>query len=210
MRTRFLAVLAVVMLVLPFGSTFAQEETIVDIAAGNEDFSTLVSLVEAAGLGETLATEELTVFAPTNAAFEELPEIVVTYLTENPDVLTQVLTHHVVAGTVMSTDLETGEVASLEGSPISVNVSDMGVAVDTANVVTADIEAANGVVHVIDTVILPDFELPEVDPLAISENIVIAGSSTVFPVTERVSDIFNQAGFGGTSHCRQHRHWCGL
>ncbi len=197
MKNRIFAVLAILMLALPFTGVLAQDQTIVDIAAGNEDFSTLVSLVEAAGLAETLATEELTVFAPTNDAFAALPGFVVEYLGNNPDMLTAVLTHHVVAGTVMSTDLSEGDVPSLQGSPITVSLS-MGVTVDTANVVTADIEASNGVIHVIDTVILPDFELPEVDPLAISDNVIVAGSSTVFPVTERMADLFGQEGFGGT------------
>ncbi|MBZ0283750.1 MAG: phosphate ABC transporter substrate-binding protein PstS family protein [Anaerolineae bacterium] len=81
---------------------------------------------------------------------------------------------------------------------MQVTVSDAGVKVNSANVVTTDIEASNGVIHVIDSVILPNIELPAVDPLAVSDNIIAAGSSTVYPVTERMADLFNQEGFGGT------------
>lgn len=197
MKTRFLAVLAVLMLVLPFGGVLAQDGTIVDLAAGNEDLSTLVELVQAAGLAETLASDELTVFAPTNEAFGALDGFVVEYLQNNPDALTAVLTHHVVGGTVMSGDLSEGDVASLQGSPLSVMLGDE-VMVDGATVVTADVAASNGVVHVIDSVLLPDFALPAVDPLEFSENVIAAGSSTVFPVTERMADLFNDQGFGGT------------
>ncbi len=178
----------------------AQMQSIVEIAVGNEDFSTLVELVTAAGLVDALSGEgPFTVFAPTNAAFAELPEAVVNYVVSNPDVLTSILTYHVVAGKVMSTDLMDGmTAATLQGGEISVTIDDMGVRIDGVDVVSADIEASNGVIHVIDQVLLPEFTLPEVDPLGVSDNIIIAGSSTVFPVTERMADLFNQEGFAGT------------
>lgn len=194
-------IVAVLVLILTVSVTgvFAQEGTIVDVAAGNEDFSTLVSLVQAAGLAETLAGEgPFTVFAPTNEAFAALPEAVVAYLGANPDALTRVLTYHVVAGAVMAADVATGEVATVEGSTIDLLVSDAGVKVNNANVVAADVTASNGVIHVIDAVILPEFALPEVDPLSVVDNIIIAGSSTVYPVSERMGDLFNEQGFGGT------------
>lgn len=199
MKNRIIAVLAVLMLVLPFSGIMAQDQSIVEIAAGNEDFSTLVSLVQAAELVDALSAEgPLTVFAPTNAAFEALPAAVIDYLANTPEALVSVLTHHVVEGAVLSTDLAEGDVPSLQGSPITVSFIGGGVQVDGANVVTADLVASNGVIHVIDSVILPDFELPAVDPLAISDNVIAAGSSTVFPVTERMADLFNQEGFAGT------------
>jgi phosphate transport system substrate-binding protein len=99
----------------------------------------------------------------------------------------------------MSTDLSDGlTAATLQGGEVTFAVSDMGVTVDGAAVTAADIAASNGVIHVIDTVILPAFELPAVDPLAVTGNIIVAGSSTVFPVSERMADLFEQDGFTGT------------
>lgn len=201
MKNRLLVLAAVLMLLVPFVGVAAQDQTIVDIAAGNADFSTLVDLVTAAGLAETLAGEgPFTVFAPTNDAFAALPAPVVAYLTSEAgkDTLTSILTYHVVAGKVMSADVTTGDVASVEGDAISIVVDDMGVQVENANVVAADIEASNGVIHVIDAVILPDIELPEVDPLIVSGDIITAGSSTVFPLTEAVAARFNAEGYTGT------------
>lgn len=192
-------IIGILLLVATFSSVAAQDGTIVDVAAGSEDFSTLVSLVQAAGLAETLAGEgPFTVFAPTNEAFAALPQPVIDYLGSNTELLTRVLTYHVVPAAVMSADASTMMAASVEGSELNIVVDDMGVHVDNATVVTADIAASNGVIHAIDTVLIPPITLPEVDPLAVTENIVVAGSSTVFPVTERMADLFNQDGFGGT------------
>ena len=105
MKKQLMSLVAVLVLAVAAMGVSAQDEgTIVDVAAGDENFSTLVSLVEAAGLVETLSdTEaEFTVFAPTNDAFAALPEFVVEYLQNNPDLLTQVLTYHVVDGAVTS------------------------------------------------------------------------------------------------------------
>ncbi len=200
MKMKVAVLFAVLMLVMSAFGVAAQDQTIVDIAAGNEDFSTLVSLVQAAGLADALATTDgLTVFAPTNEAFAKLPAVVVEYVTANPELLTQVLQYHVVAGKVMSADLSDGmKAATLQGDELTFAVSGAGVKVDGANVVTADIEASNGVIHVVDTVLIPPVTLPEVDPLAVTGNIVIAGSSTVYPVTERLADLFNKDGFVGT------------
>lgn len=132
--------------------------TIVDVASGNPDFSTLVAAVGAAGLVETLSGEgPFTVFAPTNDAFAALPAGLVDklLLPENKDVLTQILTYHVVSGAVMAADVVAGDVPSVEGSNIAVTTNDGGVQVNGANVTTADIVASNGVIHVIDAVILP-------------------------------------------------------
>jgi uncharacterized surface protein with fasciclin (FAS1) repeats len=134
--------------------------TIVDIAAGNPDFSTLVAAVQAAGLAETLAGEgPFTVFAPTNAAFAALPAGTLDslLLPENKDQLTAILTYHVVPGKVMAADLPATatDVATVNGKNVSVVAGAEGATVNTAKVVTADIEASNGVIHVIDTVILP-------------------------------------------------------
>lgn len=132
---------------------------IVDIAASNDDFSTLVAAVTAAELVETLKGEgPFTVFAPTNAAFDALPDGTVASLLEPDakDALTGVLTYHVVAGAVMSESLagQKIDVETVQGGTISIDGTD-GVTVNGVNVVTADIVATNGVIHVIDGVLLP-------------------------------------------------------
>jgi uncharacterized surface protein with fasciclin (FAS1) repeats len=135
----------------------AEAGDIVAVASGNPDFSTLVAAVAAAGLVETLQGEgPFTVFAPTNAAFDALPEGLLEklLLPENVGVLTSILTYHVVAGKVMSTDVTAGDVPSVEGSTIAVT-TDGGVKVNGANVVAVDVAASNGVIHVIDAVIVP-------------------------------------------------------
>jgi uncharacterized surface protein with fasciclin (FAS1) repeats len=128
---------------------------IVDIAASNEDFSTLVAAVQAAGLVETLkGPGPFTVFAPANGAFAKLPPGTITTLLQNIPQLTRILAYHVVAGKFTQADLRNQSAAtSLEGSPIPLDFSE-GFEVKNATVVAADIEADNGVIHVIDTVIL--------------------------------------------------------
>ncbi len=199
-KARSFLVAVALMVAMVFSSVAAQSQSIVEIAAGNEDFSTLVSLVQAAGLVEVLSGEgPFTVFAPTNEAFAAIPSFVVDYLLANTDVLTEILTYHVVAGKVMSSDVAEGSVQTVNGDSIRVTLMDGAVKLDSvATVVAADIEASNGVIHVIDTVILPEITLPEIDALSVSDNIIVAGSSTVYPVTERMADIFNQDGFAGT------------
>ena len=131
---------------------------IVDTAVGAGDFTTLVAAVEAAGLVDTLKGDgPFTVFAPTDAAFAALPEGTVETLLkpENKDQLVAILTYHVVPGKVMSTDLsDDRKAATVQGGEITIDL-DNGVMVDEATVVTADIEADNGVIHVIDKVIMP-------------------------------------------------------
>jgi uncharacterized surface protein with fasciclin (FAS1) repeats len=139
--------------------------TIVDVAAGSEDFSTLVAAVEAAGLVETLSGEgPFTVFAPTNEAFDALPEGVLDalLLPENEAVLTSILTYHVVPGEVTSDMISDGDVATVEGQTVAISTAD-GVTVNGAVVTTADVEASNGVIHVIDAVLIP----PDVDPASL-------------------------------------------
>lgn len=137
----------------------AQDSDIVDLAVATDDLSTLVTAVKTAGLVETLKGDgPFTVFAPTNAAFEALPEGVLEMLLkpENKDKLTAVLTYHVVPAEVMSDDLEDGmKAGTVEGSNATISIKYGDVMVDNANVVMADIDATNGVVHVIDAVILP-------------------------------------------------------
>ena len=131
--------------------------TIVDVASANPDFSTLVAAITAAGLGETLSGEgPFTVFAPTNEAFAALPAGVLDalLLPENKDALTKILTYHVVPGSVMAADIADGDVATVEGQNVTLSTAD-GVTVNGATVVTADIVTDNGVIHVVDAVLVP-------------------------------------------------------
>lgn len=131
---------------------------IVDTAVGAGDFNTLVAAVQAAGLVETLKGDgPFTVFAPTDAAFAALPEGTVETLLkpENKDQLIAILTYHVVPGKVMSTDLQDDMMATtVQGTDIMIDL-DNGVMINDASVAAADIAASNGVIHVIDKVILP-------------------------------------------------------
>ncbi len=132
--------------------------SISEIAASNSSFKTLTAALKAAGLDKTLASGgPYTVFAPTDEAFAALPEGTVEQLLmpENREALVQLLTYHVVQGEKTSSTLKSGETQTLEGTPVQVNVSSKGVMVNGANVVQADIEASNGVIHVIDKVIMP-------------------------------------------------------
>ena len=129
--------------------------TIVDIAVGNPDFSILVSAVTAAGLVDTLSGDgPFTVFAPTDDAFRSLPADTLDALLLDVDQLTSVLTYHVVSGKVASTDLVNGPVPTLNGADVTVDLTD-GVKINDANVIIPDIEASNGIIHVIDKVLLP-------------------------------------------------------
>ena len=129
---------------------------IVDTAIEAGSFTTLIAAVQAAGLEDTLRGEgPFTVFAPTDEAFAALPEGTIEGLLADPEALAAILTYHVVAGKVMSGDLSDGMMAAtVNGGEITIMTTD-GVMVNDANVVTADIETSNGVIHVIDKVILP-------------------------------------------------------
>jgi len=129
---------------------------IVDTAVDAGSFSTLVTAVQAAGLVETLKSDgPFTVFAPTDEAFAKLPAGTLDSLLQDKEALTKVLTYHVVPGRVMAADVAgLSSAETVQGQSISIDTSS-GVKVDDANVVKADIVASNGVIHVIDTVILP-------------------------------------------------------
>ena len=135
---------------------------IVSLAEETEELSTLYAAIQAADLVDVLQSDgPFTVFAPTNAAFDALPDGTLEYLLqpENRDELVNILTYHVVAGEVMSGDLSDGMTAeTVEGSEVTISVNNYGVSVNDAGVVTADIEASNGVIHVIDALILPPEE----------------------------------------------------
>jgi uncharacterized surface protein with fasciclin (FAS1) repeats len=132
--------------------------TIVEVAAGNDSFKTLVAAIQAAGLVETLSGKgPFTVFAPTDKAFEALPKGTVENLLkpENKAKLQKVLTYHVVAGEVTSKMVKPGDVKTVEGSSVKISVNSDKVKVGRANVIAVDVDASNGVIHVIDKVLLP-------------------------------------------------------
>ncbi|MFN3257721.1 MAG: fasciclin domain-containing protein [Ilumatobacter sp.] len=140
--------------------------TIVDVAVGAGSFETLVAAVTAAGLVETLSGEgPFTVFAPTDEAFAALPEGLVEalLLPENVDALTAILTYHVLGAEVPSSDVAPGAVATVQGEEITLSVDGETVMVNDATVVAVDVEASNGVIHVIDSVLVP----PSIDPTAL-------------------------------------------
>ncbi len=145
---------------LALSSTAAMAKDIVDTAVSNGQFQTLVAAVQAAGLVDVLKGDgPFTVFAPTDDAFAKLPDGTVENLLkpENKDQLVAVLTYHVVPGKVMSTDVAGKKLsaATAQGSEVDIDATN-GVMVDGAKVIAADVEASNGVIHVIDTVILPN------------------------------------------------------
>ena len=156
-----LAAAALVAAPLALGAGLAHAKDIVDTAASAGSFKTLVAAIEAAGLAETLkGPGPFTVFAPTDEAFAKLPAGTVETLLkpENKDKLVQILTYHVVPGKVMSGDVagKSTEAKTVEGSTLEVDAREGGVMVDEARVVQADIAADNGVIHVIDTVVMPN------------------------------------------------------
>lgn len=137
-------------------SAFAsQAADIVDTAAAAGDFKTLVAAVKAAGLVDTLkGNGPFTVFAPTDEAFAKIPKADLDALLKNKAKLTAVLTYHVVAGKVLAKDVKAGKVKTVQGSELSIATTG-GVTVDEAKVVKTDIVADNGVIHVIDSVLMP-------------------------------------------------------
>ena len=140
----------------------SNSKTIVEIASGNPDASTLVDLVVKAGLANTLSSEgPFTVFAPTNAAFAKVPKATLDALAANPDALKQVLTYHVAETKALSSDLSDGQVITMvEGSTLTVGIKDGNVTLTTdtgqvVNVTLVNVNASNGVIHLIDTVMIP-------------------------------------------------------
>lgn len=140
---------------LAIASVAVQAKDIVDTAVSAGTFKTLAVALEKAGLIETLKGKgPFTVFAPTDAAFAKVPKADLDALLANKEKLTAVLTYHVVPGVVMAKDVKAGMVKSVQGSNLTVSTSG-GVKIDNANVVKTDIVADNGVIHVIDTVVMP-------------------------------------------------------
>jgi len=161
MRLRIMVALLAVAITVA-GASASRAQDIVDIAASNENFSTLVAAVKAAGLVEALKGKgPFTVFAPTNKAFEKLPKGTVESLLkpENKEKLVEILTYHVVPGKVMAADvagLKSGsKVTTLSGGEVTVRKSGNSIMLNSSRIVATDIVASNGVIHVIDSVLLP-------------------------------------------------------
>ncbi len=135
----------------------AEEKNIVETAVAAGQFDTLVTAVQEAGLVETLSGEgPFTVFAPTDEAFAKIPEADLNALLADKEALTNVLTYHVVAGKVMAADVvNLSEAETVQGSTVEIKVDGDTVMIDNARVIQTDIETSNGVIHVIDSVIMP-------------------------------------------------------
>lgn len=148
-------ILLAIPLALAIGSSQAAD--IVDTAKSAGSFNTLIAAVQAAGLVDTLkGPGPFTVFAPTDAAFAKIPKAKLDALLKDKAALTKVLTYHVVPGSVMAADVKPGMVKTVEGSSLKVSAPGGKVMVDKAHVVKTDIAADNGVIHVIDSVIMPN------------------------------------------------------
>lgn len=138
-------------------ATVAHAKDIVDTAVGAGSFNTLVKAVQAAGLVETLkGPGPFTVFAPTDEAFAKLPAGTLENLLKDREALAKVLTYHVVPGKVMAADVKPGEAKTVQGQSVKLSAEGGKVMVDGATVTAADVVASNGVIHVIDKVILPN------------------------------------------------------
>ena len=143
-------------LALTAGATFTvMAQDIVDTAVKAGNFKTLVAAVQAAGLVDTLkGPGPFTVFAPTDEAFAKIPKATLDALLKDKAALTKVLTYHVVAGKVMAADVKAGKVKTVQGSELTIGTMG-GVTVDNAKVIKTDVVAKNGVIHVIDAVLVP-------------------------------------------------------
>ena len=149
-RTTFAA------LALAIATTPAFAKDIVDTAVDAGSFKTLAAALQAAGLVDTLKGKgPYTVFAPTDAAFAKIPKAQLDAILADKAKLTKILTYHVVPGTVLAKDVKPGQVKTVEGSSITVKSDGGKVMVDNATVTAVDVRADNGVIHVIDTVIMP-------------------------------------------------------
>ncbi len=175
----------------------AAEGDIIDTATANGSFTTLTAAIGAAGLTETLkGTGPFTVFAPTDDAFKALPAGLVDALLkpENKATLTKILTYHVVAGKVLAADIKAGDVPTVEGGPIKLatDASNNSVTVNDAKVVTADVPASNGVIHVIDKVLVPS----DIDVAALLGGATAPTTTAPAPAAETIADLTttNKAG----------------
>lgn len=214
MRKWFMVLAMVALLAFSVVPAFAQSQTIVDIAVNDSRFSTLVAAVSAAGPVDTLAGEgPFTVFAPTNSAFAAVGADTIAALLADPSgALTDILLYHVVAGEVpASTVVGLTSAPTVGGTSVKVQVTDGGVVLDRyANVIITDIRASNGIIHVIDAVLLPPssvaedsslVQITETTPVQASSlggdtNALLPGGQTFF-VTDYANGAFRLRDIGG-------------
>jgi uncharacterized surface protein with fasciclin (FAS1) repeats len=151
-----------------FGAPARQDQTIVDIAVNDGRFNSLVAALQQAELVDTLSGEgPFTVFAPTDEAFAALPEGTLDSLFADIPALQSVLTYHVVSGKVMAADvINLDSATTVQGETVDITVQDGNVMVNDANVIITDIEGSNGVIHVIDAVLIPPAEQPAALPVS--------------------------------------------
>lgn len=161
MKKRSIIALATLLIALTAGSTMAghheksPSKDIVDTAVSAGTFNTLVAAVKAAGLVDTLKSDgPFTVFAPNDEAFAKLPAGTLESLLADPTKLAAILTYHVVAGQTVAADVTAGSITTVQGQSLTVDTSD-GVSINNAKVIAADVMTTNGVIHVIDTVLIP-------------------------------------------------------
>ncbi|WP_115710374.1 fasciclin domain-containing protein [Legionella sainthelensi] len=148
--------LFLVALISLYSIAASASDTVVNVAEGNKDFSTLVSLLKKAGLVSALEGKgPFTVFAPTNEAFAGVPKAELDALLANPEKLKAVLLYHVVSGDITSDKIKPGMVKTLSGQDVDITVKEGKVFVNNAEVIKADVKAANGVIHVINHVLIP-------------------------------------------------------
>jgi len=178
-------------------NSIAEVITVVDIIVGSEDHNTLETAVIAAGLVDALSGEgPFTVFAPTDAAFELLPEGTLDAVLADMDLLTSILTHHVASGSVMSTDLSEGMmITTLNGTELMVSINDNGVMIDNAMVTVADIIADNGIVHVINAVLIPE------DGCENDDSIIESAFNTLSTCDEAVAYLVDNYGYTTEEAC---------
>lgn len=176
-RIRALSVALVVLAISLASVTFAQDKTVAELVAETPELSTFNTLATQAGLSLTG-----TVYAPTDEAFAAWPQFVTDYVLANPELLASVLNYHVAA----------------EGSALTIETAEDGtVTVDNATVTTADLSASDGTLNIVDTVLVPEITLPEVIAADVTGSLVLAGSSTVFPISQTIASDFADEGFSG-------------
>jgi uncharacterized surface protein with fasciclin (FAS1) repeats len=155
--SKLIAGLSILTVTATTGVAVGGDMDIVDTAKAAGSFNTLVAAVQKAGLVETLKGKgPFTVFAPTDEAFAKVPKDQLDALLADKEKLTKVLTYHVVPGKVMAADVKAGKAKTVAGNSLTISTDNGGVQIDNANVIKADIGASNGVIHVIDSVVIPN------------------------------------------------------
>ena len=168
------------------------------MARAHGDLNTFADLLEISGLAaEVDAAMSLTIFAPSDDAFAELPGFLIDYLSNNLELLQQILQYHMLPEAATSDSLPSGDIAGITGPLLSIQLDEMGVSVNVASVTEAEIAVGNTVLHIIDRVLVPPIELPEVIPSFVDGSIIIAGSSTVFPLSDAIATRFRDEGYSG-------------